>query len=107
MLHGLRHWAYLLKATAHPIIMLTDHRNLLFYQEPHKLSNRVAGWINEMSQYNLKIVYKPGATNRADALSRRPDYAMDTSIDDPIISLPSNLFVTPETLTHVPVVEIS
>ena len=63
MLHGLRHWAYLLKATGHPIIILTDHRNLLFYQEPYKLSNRVAGWTNEMSQYNLKIVYKPGATN--------------------------------------------
>ena len=32
---------------------------------------------------------------------------MDTSIDDPIISLPSNLFVTPETLAHVPVIKIS
>ena len=32
---------------------------------------------------------------------------MDTSIDDPIISLPSNLFVTPDTLAHVPIVEIS
>ena len=32
---------------------------------------------------------------------------MDASVDDPIISLPSNLFVTPETLAHVPVLEIS
>src|SRR5487761_1399544 len=32
---------------------------------------------------------------------------MNTSIDDPIISLPSNLFITPETLAHVPVLEIS
>ena len=63
MLHGLRHWAYLLKATAHPIIVLTNHWNLLFYQEPHKLSNGVARWTNKMLQYNLKIVYKPGATN--------------------------------------------
>ena len=25
MLHGLQHWAYLLKATTHPVIILTDH----------------------------------------------------------------------------------
>ena len=60
-----------------------------------------------MSQYNLRIVYKPGATNQANALSRCPDYAINASIDDPIIALPSNLFVPPETLTQVPVVEVS
>ena len=107
MLHGLWHWAYLLKVTTHPVIVLTNHRNLLFYQEPHKLSNRVMGWVNEMSQYNLKIVYKPGATNHTNALSRRPNYTMNTSIDNPIIALPSNLFITPDTLAHIPVVEIS
>ena len=32
---------------------------------------------------------------------------MDTLIDNPIITLPSNLFVTPETLTQVPVVKLS
>ena len=106
VIRGLRHWSYLLKGTAHPVIILTDHRNLLFYQEPHKLSNRVAGWVNEQSQYNLKIAYKPGATNRADALSRRPDYAPDASNDDPIIALPADLFITPETLKNVPVIEI-
>ena len=107
MLHELQHWAYLLKATIHPVIVLTNHQNLLFYQEPHKLSNRVAGWVNEMSQYNLKIVYKPGMMNCTDALSQQPDYAMDASLDDPIIVLPSNLFVPPKTLAHIPIVEIS
>ena len=32
---------------------------------------------------------------------------MDISVDDPIITLLSNLFVPPETLAHVLVVEIS
>jgi hypothetical protein len=42
-------------------------------------------------------MYKPGITNRADGLSRRPDFAPDTHNDDPIIALPADLFAPTNT----------
>jgi hypothetical protein len=47
IMRGLRNWEYLLKYTKEPIIILTDHKNLEYYSEPHRLSNRVAGYNNE------------------------------------------------------------
>jgi hypothetical protein len=43
-------------------------------------------------QYNLTIKHKPGIHNRADALSRRPDYQTHTELQDEI-ALPDRLFV--------------
>jgi len=106
IVRGLRHWAYLLKGTAQLVIILTDHKNLLFYQELHNLSNRVAGWVSKLAQYNIKIIYKPRSTNRVDTLSRCPDYAVDPSNDDPIIALPTDLFVTPTTGEYVVHIQI-
>src|ERR1700752_2719855 len=55
-----------------------------------------------MQAYYLKICYKPGSTNRADALSRQPDYAADTSLEEEVISLPEEWFIPP----NVPTVEV-
>jgi Integrase zinc binding domain len=46
------------------------------------------------------LVYKPGATNRADALSRRPDLAPDTDDYPLLIALPEHLFVPPDASTR-------
>jgi len=48
--------------------------------------------------YNIKIIYKPGASNHADALSCRPDHSGRTSNDDEITALKPELFSldTPE-----------
>jgi len=42
------------------------------------------------------LIYKPGAANRADELSRRPDLA-PTDDDELTLVLPNHLFVPPET----------
>jgi hypothetical protein len=47
-------------------------------------------------------MYKPGTTNQADGLSRRPDFAPDTHNDDPIIALPADLF----TSTNTPILHL-
>jgi len=47
-------------------------------------------------EYHVQLVYKPGAAQRADSLSRRPDLIPDED-DKLIIILPDHLFVSPNT----------
>src|ERR1700761_1945361 len=47
-------------------------------------------------KYNLSIKHKPGILNRADALSRRPDYEAHIPLQDEI-GLPEHLFVNTTT----------
>ena len=72
VLQGLRHWHHLLVNTGpkNPILVYTDHANLQYYRNPHKLPPQVHKWNGELADYNIKLIYKPGASNHADALSR-------------------------------------
>jgi Integrase zinc binding domain len=89
----------LLKGATHPVLVITDHANLQFHRHAHKIGPRIAGYIAEREQYNIQLVYKPGASNRADALSRRPDYAPDLYNNAPVVALPDHLFVPLDTPT--------
>jgi Integrase zinc binding domain len=64
------------------------------------LGPRVNGYITELVGFNIQLVYKPGATNRADALSRRPDLTPDTDDYPLLIALPEHLFVPPDAPTR-------
>jgi Integrase zinc binding domain/Chromo (CHRromatin Organisation MOdifier) domain len=86
----------------HPVLVITDHANLTYYRHSHKIGQRVAGYIAEYEQYDIQLAYRPGASNRADALSQRPDYASDPYNDVPVVALPKHLFVPPNT----PVIEL-
>jgi hypothetical protein len=46
-----------------------------------------------LSIYNFQIIHKPGAQNRADALSHRPDYPTGHNDNQGVTTLPSHLFV--------------
>ena len=72
MMRGLEHWDYLLhgpKDEDKLTIVITDHANLQYYHHPHKIGPRVVGYIGKWEEYPIKLMYKPGKTNRADALS--------------------------------------
>jgi len=69
-MRGLQCWSHLLKGTATPVLVFTDHNNLRYYRDPRKIGLRVAGYLPEREQHNIILEYKPGATNCADALSR-------------------------------------
>jgi RNase H-like domain found in reverse transcriptase len=73
VIRGLRCWKHLLQNSTYPVLIITDHANLQYYREPHKLGPRVNGYVAELADYHIQLVYKPGVVNRADALSRRPD----------------------------------
>jgi hypothetical protein len=57
-----------------PFEVWTDHNNLSYFRTKQKLSRRQARWALFLSQFNFSIIHKPGAFNKADALSRRPDH---------------------------------
>ena len=67
----LRHY---FEGAAHPIEIWTDHNNLTYFMSKQKLTRRQARWALTLSRYDLRIVHKPGAYNRADPLSRRTDH---------------------------------
>jgi len=91
-MRGLRQWSYLLKGTEIPILVFTDHANLHYYRDPQKIGPRVAGYLPEREQYNMLLEYKPGATNRADGLSHRPDYEGDNPDNNDVLVWPDEYF---------------
>src|SRR5712672_1194820 len=96
MMRGLQTWRHLLRNTTHPVLVITDHANLQYYQEPQKLGPRINGYLAELAEYHVQLVYKPGTAQWADGLSRRPDLIPDDD-DELIIVLPDHLFVSPDT----------
>ena len=52
----------------------------------------MAGYLPEREQYNILLEYKPGATNRADALSRRPDYEGPNPDNNEVLVWPDQYF---------------
>src|SRR5712672_3410425 len=84
-----------MRNTTHPVMVITDHANLQYYREPQKIGPRVNGYIVELADFNIQLVYKPGNTNKADELSRRPDMAPEDE-DELVIVLPDHLFAPME-----------
>ncbi|MGH3054739.1 MAG: hypothetical protein ACRDL7_07160, partial [Gaiellaceae bacterium] len=51
----------------------TDHSSLQYVQTQKQLDRRKFRWMQELVNFNFTILYQPGSTNKADALSRMPD----------------------------------
>ena len=101
-MHRLWHWSHLLKGTSIPVLVYTDHANLRYYRDPHKIGPRVAGYLPECEQYNILLEYKSGATNHADALSCHPDYEVNGNPDNEDITVwPDKYFCEEHTHIHV------
>ena len=69
IVRGLDNWQHLLAGSPHPITILTDHKNLQYYCQPHCISRRVARYLPRLADYNFVLVHQPGSLNKADALS--------------------------------------
>ncbi|KAJ5082230.1 hypothetical protein N7532_011273 [Penicillium argentinense] len=59
--------------------IITDHASLQYLQTTKTYSKRLARWVDEFQQYDLKIQYRKGSEAVVpDAISRRPDFVEDT-----------------------------
>ena len=55
-------------------MVYTDHKNLEYFNTTKLHNRRQARWAEIISEFNFKIIYRPGERNsKADALSRRVD----------------------------------
>jgi hypothetical protein len=71
IVNALDHWRPYLAGSPHKIIIHSDHQNLLYWKEPHKISCWVAREVLMLSEYNFEICHIKGTLNRrADALSQ-------------------------------------
>jgi hypothetical protein len=93
IVHPLDHWRPYLAGSPHKIIIYSDHQNLLYWKEPHKISHRVAREVLMLSEYNFEICHIKGIANRrADALSRCPDYDQGQDNNKDIMVLLEQVF---------------
>ncbi|KAG3060070.1 hypothetical protein PI125_g24933 [Phytophthora idaei] len=63
-----------------PFVVYTDHASLRTTVKSPHISQRMARWLSFFAECDFRVEYKPGRLNvAADALSRRPDYAVKTA----------------------------
>jgi hypothetical protein len=90
---SLDNWRSFLAGSLHKIIVYSNHQNLLYWKEPHKISRQVAREVLCLSEYNIEIHHIKGTANgRADALSRRPDYDQGNEDNANVVVLPEHMF---------------
>jgi hypothetical protein len=88
-----RHWRPYLAGSPHKVIVHTDHANLQYWRQPHKISRRIAREVLELSEFDVELHHIPGKSNgRADALSRCPDYDQGEHDNENVIVLPKEHF---------------
>ncbi len=79
--------------------MFTDHTNLQYWRQPHKISRRIAREVAELAEYNVVLRHIPGKANgRANALSRCPDYNQGDKDNENITVLPNHMFIQAMTI---------
>jgi len=81
--------------------VFTDHNNLRYYRDPRKIGPWVVGYLPKHKEYNIILEYKPGATNQADELSRRPDYEGKNPANEDVTVWPNHYFCNTHTSIRV------
>ena len=78
---ALEEWRQYLQGTAHPITVITNHKNLSYIKDPRKLSRQQAIWSLFLQDFDLQWQVTPGTKMApVDALSRQDH--IDTTQDN-------------------------
>jgi hypothetical protein len=77
IVEALNKWSTYCKSTKHSIQILSDHKNLEYWQTKKDLNLRQACWAEQLANYDFKITYRPGE------LAGKPDILSRESGDSP------------------------
>ena len=82
------------------ITVYSDYKNLKHFMTTKKLNQRQMRWMEELTGYNFKIVYREGKKNeKADALTRRSGDL--PSEGDPVLQQRYQTLLKPENLVKI------
>ena len=74
IIKALEEWRPELSGSQEPFEIVTDHKNLEYFTTTKVLNQRQVRWSEFLSQFNFRIVYRPGSkAARPDALSRKSE----------------------------------
>ena len=92
----LEHWRPELELTNIPIQIFTDHKSLEYFMQTKELTRRQARWAEKLAEYNFKIMYRTGKSNRkVDALTRMPNSIL-TNKEDECLKYQHRALLSPE-----------
>jgi hypothetical protein len=96
-------WRPELEGAAHPIRVLSDHKNLQYFATTKQLSHRQARWSEYLSRFNFSITYRPGKNGeKPDALTRR---SQDVSAQDEARQARNQTLLRPELFSELNLTE--
>jgi hypothetical protein len=94
VIRALTEWRHYLEGNPHPVIVFTDHKNLLYFCTVQKFTHRQARWQLILSMFDIELHHIPGTKLAApDALSHRPDHHPTDSDNADVTLLPDTMFV--------------
>ena len=86
IVEAFREWRVYLEGAKYQIIVLIDHKNLIYFTTTKELNRRQVRWAETLASYDFHISYIKGNENaRADALSRKAEYKGTQSEEYPTI----------------------
>ena len=93
IVRGLDEWRHFLEGATHRFDILTDHRNLQYFVTARKLNRRQARWSLLLSNFDFRLIHRPGAqSGKPDALSRRVDHGDGSADNSDIVLLKPEYF---------------
>src|SRR3979490_1014079 len=93
IIRGFEEWCHYLEGARHPIKVLTDHKNLEYFQVAQKLNHWQARWSLSLSRFDFTLQHKPGTSmGKPNALSRQADHGSGQNDNDNMTLLSPELF---------------
>ena len=72
VVRALQEWRCYFTGDENSLTIITDHNPLAYFDSKKTLSRRLEHWVETMSRFNYKWLYRKGANNVADPISRSP-----------------------------------
>jgi hypothetical protein len=76
IIYALCHFCHYLQGNEHTMWVFSDHANLQYFTTKQTLTRQQACWSLFLATFDYIIIPKPGKYNKANGLSRRPDYTV-------------------------------